>query len=112
MTAATVRDRLYPELRQFPAEARERVLEEARAAPFDFVEWIGLAGGLAAVTVITRSVIDGMPPNAGALRVLVNLVVALPLLVIFLGPCVVRSNRRALHRRLRDEAARSSADGS
>jgi hypothetical protein len=50
------------------------------------------------VTAFTRAIVDELPAHLGALRVPVNIAAALPLLLILLGPFVVRWNRRALRR--------------
>jgi hypothetical protein len=103
--SAALSARLYPELRHYPLDERQGALARARLAPFDYLEWFGLAIGLAMVTAMTSYAVGGLTPAGRVARTLLNLVVAFPLLAVALGPFVVRRTRRALrmelHGRLR-----------
>lgn len=70
---------LYPQLGAFPSEERDRALARARRTPFDVVELVGMA--LAAIVAVAVSR---------------NNVLAAPLLVVLVGPFLVRRVRRGL----------------
>ena len=95
-----VRRCLLPALRELPRTEQETALREARLAGLDVGERLGMAAGLMLVTVITRHV----PPEAGCwLRLgaaVLNDVVAVPLLVLFLGPFHLRRLRRGVPQHL------------
>ena len=91
---------LYPQLNAFPAEERASALRHARETAFDVVELIGIAAGLVLVTAITRYQLGPTNGADGFLSAIVNFVVAVPLLVVFVGPFLVRRVRRGLDREL------------
>jgi hypothetical protein len=88
-------DAIYPELRALDAAEQSRALRRARDAPFDTLELIGMAAALVAVTTLTRY---GLPLDAGErfAAVLLNFLIALPLLALLFAPFLVRKTRRAL----------------
>lgn len=94
MTA--LRDVLYPELRRWPATQRERVWRQARSVPFDVLELLGIAVGMLVVTALSAHGTALLVPPERAVATLANLVIALPLLALFVGPFLVRRTRRAL----------------
>lgn len=87
---------LYPELRSVPAIDRTRVLARAKDTPFDLIELCGLAAGLVLVTAFTGAALDNLLAASRFVRGVGNFFVALPLLVLALGPFVVRRTRRGL----------------
>jgi hypothetical protein len=92
---------LLPELRRFPEGERAQALHAARETQLDTVELVGMAIGLVAVTAFTKySVSDHALAPRFAMAVL-NFVVALPLLVVVLGPFHLRRLRRGLRDQLR-----------
>ena len=93
---------LYPQLNAFAAEERAGVLRAARATSFDVIELIGIAAGLVLVTAITRYRLESENFTEGFVAAIANFAVALPLLVVFVGPFMVRRVRRGLA----DELAR------
>lgn len=93
---------LYPQLNAFAAEERQRALRAARATAFDVIELIGIAAGLVFVTAITRYRLAWENFTEGFLAALGNFAVALPLLLLCVGPFMVRRVRRGLA----DELAR------
>ena len=97
---------LYPELMSFPEEGRDHALRRAKAAPFDIVEWLGMAAGLAVVTAGTSYAVDGLSPSGRVISALSNAAIAVPLLTVTVGPFVVRRNRRVLRTELRARAAK------
>ena len=93
---------LLPELRQFPASDQDRALKTAREAELDIVELLGMAAGLVAVTALTRYTLPSGSISARFLFVLLNAVVAIPLLMVALGPFHIRRLRRGLRKQLQD----------
>jgi hypothetical protein len=91
---------LYPQLNAFPPDERAGALKGARETSFDVVELIGIAAGLVLVTAITRYLLEIPSAAAGLLAALGNFAVALPLLIVFVGPFLVRRVRRGLDREL------------
>lgn len=97
---------LLPELRRIPSEDRAAALRRARDTALDVFELVGMAAGLLAVTALTRYAI---PEDAAVSRIaaaLLNFVVAIPLLVVLLGPFHLRRLRRGLRAQLRHGDAR------
>ena len=91
---------LLPELQQIPQAERDGALRKARRHELDAIELVGRAAGLVVVTALTRySITDGAMSSRFA-AALVNFVVALPLLVVALGPFHVRRIRRGLRDQL------------
>lgn len=94
---------LLPELRRFPATERDGVFRCARDTAPDLVELIGMAAALVLVTALTRY---GLPDADISTRlggVLINLAVAVPLLIVFLGPFHLRRLRRGLRDQLHEQ---------
>ena len=91
---------LLPELRQFPVAEQDDVLRAARDTALDLAELLGMAAALVLVTALTRYVLPdaGLPTRLGA--ALLNAVVAVPLLVVLLGPFHLRRLRRGLRDRI------------
>jgi len=87
---------LYPRLRSFPPEEQSQVLQRARALPFDVVELVGFAIGLVLVTMVVSYSIGELSALRRLLAILLNFVIALPLLALFAGPFWVRRTRRGL----------------
>jgi hypothetical protein len=92
---------LLPELRQFPADEQDEALNAARHTALDFIELLGMAAGLVAVTAITRYGLADASMSTHFASTLLNFVVALPLLTLALGPFHLRRLRRGLRDRLR-----------
>jgi hypothetical protein len=97
---------LLPELRQFPPAEQDQVLREAGETAFDAPELIGLAAGLVAVTALTRWTLADATLASRFAAALVNFAVALPLLLVLLGPVHLRRLRRGLRRQIRRREAR------
>ena len=92
---------LLPELRQFPATDQDTALRSARDTELDILELLGMAAGLVAVTALTRYTLPS-GSIARFLFVLLNAVVAIPLLMVALGPFHIRRLRRGLRKQLQD----------
>ena len=93
---------LLPELQEFPTGEQDTALRDARATPLDVLELTSMAAGLMAVTALTRY---ALPIDTTATRfgyAVWNFVVAVPLLVVALGPFHIRRLRRGLRRQLQD----------
>lgn len=102
-------DFLFPELRELPADVRLRRLDQARQTPLDALELFGMAAGLVVVTALTRYAGDSLDAASRMAAALANFAVALPLLVLILGPFHVRRLRRGL-RDKREERDKSQPD--
>lgn len=104
-----VRDRiaavLLPELRAIAPAERDAALRSARDTPLDLLELIGMAAGLIVVTALTQHVFAQLALASSIASGIANFVVALPLLVLALGPF----HRRRLRRGLRAQATRRNA---
>lgn len=91
---------LLPELRHFPAAEQDQALQAARDYALDILELLGMAAGLVLVTAITRYSLADWSLSAQFGAAIVNFVVAIPLLVLALGPFHVRRMRRGLREQL------------
>lgn len=94
--------RLFPRLRQWPVRQWPELLAKAKSIEFDRFEQIGTLAGVLLVTALLQ------PATSTETSVLVaylfQLLLALPLLLLILGPFFLRRIRRGL-----EEAA--SKDG-
>ena len=91
---------LLPELRRFPEPGQDQALRAARETPLDIIELASMALGFVAVTALTR---HSLPDAAMSTRfgaMLLNFVVAVPLLAVVLGPFHIRRLRRGLRQQL------------
>lgn len=86
---------LYPELRSLDERERGRVLRQARETPFDLLELAGMAAAVVFVTSVTRYGVrqDFLEQFAMGLA---NFAVAIPLLLLTVGPFLYRRTRRGL----------------
>ena len=92
---------LYPELVTYGRRDRARLLKEASKEPFDFLEWIGILAALIFVVSLTRYSVAGFSLVDRFAVMLANFLVAIPLLVLTVGPFLVRRTRRGLQKRRR-----------
>ena len=90
---------LYPELQAHGRKDRARLLHEASKEPFDFLEWVGILAALVLVVSLTRYGIAGFSLVDRFAVMLANFLVAIPLLVVTVGPFLVRRTRRGLQKR-------------
>lgn len=107
---------LYPRLREIPPATWESMLDKARDTDFEMREWIGVIGGLALVTWLVEAKVSAFATQAGLIAHLLQFVLALPLLVVVIGPIYLRKTRRGLDRELArksayTETARTPCDG-
>ncbi|MBI4274148.1 MAG: hypothetical protein HY659_05575 [Rhizobiales bacterium] len=91
---------LYPELRPHGRNQRERLLRKASETPLDFIEWAGILVGLIIVVSVTRYSVAELGLIDRLAVALANFLVAIPLLVITVGPFLVRRKRRGLQSQL------------
>ena len=98
---------LLPELRRFPAEEQDEVLREARATGLNLPELLGMAAALVLVSALTRYSLPDTDISTRLGAALLNIVVAVPLLVVFLGPFHLRRLRRGLRERIRRRQGQS-----
>lgn len=90
---------LYPELLAYGRQDRARLLKEASKEPFDFLEWVGILAALVLVVSFTRYGIAGFSLVDRFAIMIANFLVAVPLLVVTVGPFLVRRTRRGLQKR-------------
>jgi hypothetical protein len=92
---------LFPDLQRLPPGERGDALRRAARCPLDTVELLGIAGGLVAVTALTRygAVELSLAQRLG--MVAANFVVAVPLLAVAIAPFHFRRVRRGLREILR-----------
>ena len=90
---------VYPELVTYGRRDRARLLKEASKEPFDFLEWIGILAALIFVVSLTRYSVAGFSLVDRLAVMLANFLVAIPLLVLTVGPFLVRRTRRGLQKR-------------
>ena len=84
------------------ATDQDSALRTARHTELDTLELLGMAAGLVAVTALTRYALPSGSVGARFVFVLLNAVVAIPLLMVALGPFHVRRLRRGLRKQLQD----------
>ena len=92
---------LFPELRAHGRKERARLLQEASKEPLDFLEWVGILAGLVLVVSFTRYSVAGLGLADRFAVALANFLLAVPLLVVTVGPFLVRRTRRGLQKRPR-----------
>ena len=96
-----VENLLYPELLAHDRKDRARLLQEASKEPFDLLEWAGMLAALVLVVSITRYSVAEFSLVDRLAVALVNFLVAIPLLVVTVGPFLVRRTRRGLQKQRR-----------
>ena len=90
---------LYPELLAYGRQDRARLLKEASKEPYDFLEWIGILAALVLVVSFTRYGVAGLGLAHRFAVAVAKFIVAVPLLVVTVGPFLVRRTRRGLQKR-------------
>jgi hypothetical protein len=90
---------LFPELKAYGRRDRARLLQEASKEPFDSLEWAGILAGLVFAVLLTRYSVAGLSLVDRFAVALANFLVAVPLLVLTVGPFLVRRTRRGLQKR-------------
>ena len=91
---------IYPELEQIPEAQRKEAFRRANLCDFDGLELAGMAFGLIATSALTRFAVT--ETLAGYLvELLACVFLAIPLLVLLVGPFLVRRTRRGLRLQLR-----------
>ena len=88
---------LYPELLTYGRRDRDRLLKEASKEPYDFLEWVGMLAALVLVVSVTRYSAAGL--GLADRFAVANFIVAAPLLVVTVGPFLVRRTRCGLQKR-------------
>jgi hypothetical protein len=99
----------YPQLRAFPPAQWEGVLNRARDTPFDAIEWAGIMGGIAFITYVLSS--GAGEPGSPFTLFLGQFVLALPLLIVLVGPLLLRRTRRGLDLELAQRNGGNSWNG-
>lgn len=92
---------LLPELRQFPAGKQDKALQNARDSELEPLELVGIAVWLVLVTALTKYILaeTSMSSDLSATLVM-NIVVAAPLLAVVFVPIHIRRLRRGLRKQL------------
>jgi hypothetical protein len=100
MTLAGIRPAIerfvFPELERISPQHRARALEQARAAPFDLIEILGILLGVAITTALTHYGMKDVQIADRLLAALANFAIAVPLLAVLAGPFLIRRTRRGL----------------
>lgn len=91
---------MFPELKEFEEQERERVLREARSDEFDSLEWIGVVASVVVATVIVGKLDLHAAVGDRFLSTLLSFVVAIPFVGATAGVFMVRRTRRGLRKRL------------
>ena len=84
----------YPQLRALPPNQWEVILTRACNTPFDLIEWVGILAGVVFAAFVLRA--GTGEPEALFPFYLGQFVLALPLLIILVGPFYLRRTRRGL----------------
>jgi hypothetical protein len=98
--AEKIENLLYPELRPYGRSERARLLRKASETPLDFIEWAGILVGVVIVVTVTRYGVPGFGLIDRMAAALVNFLVAVPLLVVTVGPFLLRRQKRGLRSQL------------
>jgi hypothetical protein len=91
---------LFPDLGSLAEREHMPALRNARKTPFDSIELLGIAGSLVLVTWLSRQVVAMLGAVDRLSIAALSFLVALPLLVVTVGPFMVRRVRRGLRLRL------------
>lgn len=99
---------IYPELEQIPEPERDNAFHRAESSEFDGIELAGIAFGLIATSWLTRFAYTESALGQ-IFQTLLCFFIAAPLLVVLVGPFLVRRTRRGLRQysrrpRFREEA--------
>ncbi len=86
----------YPALRKLPYAEWDEVLKQAKKTEFDMIERIWTLAGLAAVTYLLRLEPDQAADLSLPMLYLSQFVVAVPLVILIVGPAYLRCLRRGL----------------
>lgn len=86
----------YPSLRKLPEAQWSKSLQRARNGNFDFVEWTALLAGVGVATYVLRFDSEFAAILTPIEKYLFQLVAALPLLLLLIGPFYLRRTRRNL----------------
>ena len=89
---------LYPELKAIAPHHRDRALKQAKEEPFDFLEWAGILVGIVIAVGVTRYSAAGLGIVERLAAALANFAIAVPLIIVLVGPFLVRRTRRGLQR--------------
>jgi hypothetical protein len=92
---------LYPSLRPYGRNDRDRLLRKAAETTLDSIEWTGILVGLVFAVTVTRYSAAGLGLTDRIAVALVNFLVAILLLGVTIGPFLVRRTRRGLRSQLR-----------
>lgn len=87
---------LYPDLKRIPDHEWPLALNRARALPLDMVELIGILAGVVLVTWMLRDLMPAADMVAATTLNGMRFFLAIPLLVLFAGPFMLRRTRRGL----------------
>jgi hypothetical protein len=91
---------IYPELRPYERADRARLLKKASETQLDVLEWLGILVGLVIVVGVTRYSAFGLGLVDRVAIAAVNFLLALPLLILTVGPFLIRRTRRGLRSQL------------
>lgn len=87
---------MLPELRSLPRHEQALAWAAARRTEFDAFELLGIAVAVVLTTVLTRYALPGNSADSRLIAALLNFMLALPLLVVSVGPLHLRRLRRGV----------------
>jgi len=91
---------LYPEMKSIAPHHQSHALKRAKEEPFDLLEWAGILVGIVIAVGVTRYSSAGFGIVERLAAALANFAIAVPLIVVLVGPFLVRRTRRGLQRYL------------
>ncbi len=91
---------LYPELKSIAPHHQNHALKQAKEEPFELLEWAGILVGIVISVGVTRYSAAGFGIAERLAAALANFAIAVPLIIILVGPFLVRRTRRGLQRYL------------
>ena len=91
---------LIPELDRFSAKEQMQALDKARETDLDIFELLGVAFGLVLVTALSQYALRDQSVASQTMAVLLNLMIAVPLMALAVVPFHVRRLRRGLRRQI------------
>lgn len=97
----------FPHLRGWPVREWPTLFSRLKKCEFDQIERIGIVGAVVLASWVLTPL--AVAESSGLADILLQLILALPLLVIFAGPFFVRRIRRYLHEAARERLHQTAA---
>ena len=77
---------LYPKLKSIAPHHQNHALKQAKEEPFEFLEWAGILVGIVIAVGVTRYNAAGLGLIERLAAALTNFAIAVPLIVVLVGP--------------------------